>query len=166
MPPRKAPSPRATRPNFTPGYGIEPKLTKEMVTWTAVERALAKSRNYWVTTASKKGLPHAAPVWGLWLDGAVWFATDSKSRKGRNLAANPSIVVHLESGDDVVILEGRAERITSATALGRFADAYKEKYAFRPDPKDPNSAFYRLRHKRAFAWHESNFPKSASKWVF
>ncbi len=158
--------PPAKRPSFTPGYGIEKKLTREMLTWAAVERALAKSRNYWIVSASTKGVPHAAPVWGLWFQGAVWFATDLKSRKGINIIANPAIVVHLESGDDVVILEGRAERITSAKALDTFADAYKKKYAFRPDPKDPNSAFFRLRHTMALAWHESNFPKSATKWSF
>lgn len=51
------------------------------------------------------------PVWGIWLGGAVYFGTDRRSRKAKNLAANPSLVIHLESGDDAVILEGAAEEV-------------------------------------------------------
>jgi len=166
VPAQRPPSPRAARPNFTPGYGIERRLTKEMLAWPAVQRALAKSRNYWIVTASGDGAPHAAPVWGLWFDGSLCFSTDPNSRKGRNLAANPRLVVHLESGDDAVILTGRAERITDPKLLNRFARAYKRKYAFRPNTDDPNGAFFRLRLASALAWKERNFPKSASKWSF
>jgi len=60
------------------------------------------------------GLPHAVPVWGVWVDGALYFGTDRRSRKARNLATNQGAVVHLESGDDAVILEGFAEEITSS----------------------------------------------------
>ncbi|MEI6136703.1 MAG: pyridoxamine 5'-phosphate oxidase family protein [Chloroflexota bacterium] len=35
------------------------------------ERALARLRtamNYWIATTRPDGRPHAAPVWGVWLD--------------------------------------------------------------------------------------------------
>src|SRR2546425_1061199 len=103
------------------GYGV-PKdgSGAKQLPWSwAVERLLA-ARNYWICSTRPDGPPHAAPVWGLWLDDAVWFSTDRASRKGRNLLASPTVVVHLESGDDVVILEGEAELVQDETALSPF----------------------------------------------
>jgi general stress protein 26 len=104
------------------------------------------------------------PVWGLWWDGAYYFSSDPTSRKARNLAANAAVVVHLESGDDVVVLEGTAERVTDLAILTEFVDRYDAKYAFRPDTSDPEFAFYRVRPRVALAWREADFPTSATRW--
>jgi len=104
------------------------------------------------------------PVWGLWLDGAFVFATDAASRKGRNLAVNPNASVHLESGDDVVILEGVMETLSGTSSLKRFVDAYDAKYKVRPDVSD--APVYRLRPTAAFAWREKDYPTSATRWAF
>lgn len=106
------------------------------------------------------------PVWGMWFEGAFYFGTDAKSRKARNLALSPNIAVHLESGDDAVILEGIAERVTDSGFLERFSDAYKVKYEYRPDLNDPVTATYMLVPRVVFAWRESNFPEAATRWVF
>ncbi len=82
-------------------------------------------RNYWVCTTRADGRPHAMPVWGLWLDDAVLFSTDPESVKARNLAARPDVVVHLESGDDVVVVDGRAERLTGSELPADFVDALR-----------------------------------------
>ena len=101
--------PRASRAGF-PGYGIT-EDAEGMLPWSwAVER-LAVAHNYWVATASSERGPHTMPVWGLWHDDAFVFSTGAASRKARNLAADPRIVVHLESGDEVVLLEGSAEPV-------------------------------------------------------
>ena len=104
------------------------------------------------------------PVWGLWFDEAFYFSTDPSSRKGRNLAANPRLVVHLESGDDVVILEGTAERLNGESVPPGFADAYEAKYGIRFDPSDEAFGVYLLRTSVTFAWRERDFPKSATRW--
>jgi len=54
-------------------------------------------------------------VWGVWLDDIFYFSTGSLAEQ--NLATNPAITVHLESGSEVVIIEGTAEPISDA-ALG------------------------------------------------
>ena len=88
-----------------------------MLDWSwAVERLVA-SRNYWIGTADEDGRPRAIPVWGLWFDDSVVFGTNPRSRKGRNLERDPRVVVHLESGDEAVILEGEVEGSTSPTRL-------------------------------------------------
>lgn len=155
--------PQASRPALPAGYGIE-QTSAGLLPWSYVREQMAGARNYWVGTTRPDGRPHVAPVWGLWLDEAFCFSSDPTSRKGRNLAVNPSTVVHLESGDEVVILEGTVEPL-DAERLGRFPDAYDAKYGFRPDVTDPASGFYRLRARVVYAWRERDYPQSATRWV-
>ena len=56
-----------------------------------------------------------------------------------NRALNLSIEIGAR-GDEAVILEGSAEKVTDAAFLDRFADAYKTKYEFRPDLNDDTTA--------------------------
>jgi PPOX class probable F420-dependent enzyme len=158
--------PKAGRPNFGGGYGVDTGSTAGMMQWSEVRDRVAKAHNYWVATTRPDGRPHTMPVWGIWLDEAFFFATDRASRKGRNLAINPACVVHLESGDEVAILEGIAEEVTDAALLARFADAYDAKYQYRPEPGSPGQVVYRLRPRVALAWLERDFPKSATRWEF
>src|SRR5579864_8114798 len=96
-------------PDVPPLYGL--KARKEFLPFTHAEQRLATARNYWICTARPDGRPHSIPVWGFWMDGALYFGTARSSRKARNLAHNPALSVHLESGDDVVILEGSAVEV-------------------------------------------------------
>ena len=155
-------APRARRPGFPAGYGIK-STPKGLLPWKwAVER-LERSRNYWITTSRADGSPHAAPVWGLWHDNAVVFSTSPDSRKGRNLARDPRVAIHLESGDEVVMLEGEVELIRIDAIV---ADVYKAKYGFRPDPDDANGVWYVLRPRLAHAWREADFPNTATRFDF
>ena len=158
--------PNASRPRMTAGYGVEPAGAPGMLAWSVVRDRLTSARNYWVATTRPDGRPHVMPVWGLWLDETFYFSTDVESRKGRNLAANAHAVVHLESGDDVAIVEGSVEAVTEPSVLGRFADAYDVKYHFRPDVSSAAAKVYRLRPAVAFAWGEKDFTKSATRWSF
>jgi pyridoxine/pyridoxamine 5'-phosphate oxidase len=159
--------PTPSRPRMPASYGLpaEPLAAGE-AGWQRAREQLASARNYWISTCSAAGRPHAMPVWGVWLDGALLFSTARTSRKGRDLAANPAAVAHLESGDDVVILEGAVEEVRDAAMLARFAGAYEAKYAFRPDPGDPATVTYALCPQTAFTWLEADFVGSAARWTF
>jgi hypothetical protein len=130
-----------------------------MLEWSWAEERLVASRNYWIVTSGEDGAPAAAPVWGVWLDGAVHFGTSPRSQKGRNLARDPRAVVHLESGDEVVILYGEVERAELETSV---ADAYEAKYDYRPEVPQ----FLRLRPRSAVAWLETDYPKTATRFDF
>ncbi len=106
------------------------------------------------------------PVWGLWLEEAFYFSTAAGSQKGRNLAANPSVAVHLESGDEVTILEGKAERAANASILGRFVDAYETKYNFRPDVSSAASPVYRVWPGVALDWEAKDFATTGAPGPF
>lgn len=159
------PQPKRSRPSMK-NYGISDS-TEGMMEWTWVDEQMAKSRNYWVCSTRPDGRPHAAPVWGVWVNGALYFGSDPESQKARNLRANPEVVVHLESGDDTVIIEGKAEIITPDAALMKqIADAYEAKYkSYRPE-EDPNAKFYTVKPSKVFAWIEHDFPRTATRWEF
>jgi hypothetical protein len=141
-------------------------------------RAVAKLRaamNYWLVTSSNSGAPHAAPVWGVWLGDAFWFGT--MGQKAKNLAANPQAVVHLESGEDVVIVRGKVEVVTDRKALRPIAAAYKIKYVdgATGEPYDllgsldgmgASAHIYRLTPEVGWAWLEGDFEKSNTRWTF
>jgi hypothetical protein len=151
------------RPDAPPSYGIAAD-PDGMLAWSWVEAQLTATRNYWLCTAGADGRPHAVPVWGLWLDGAVAFSTDPASRKGRNLAVDPRAVVHLESGDDVVVVEGQVVPLPSEL-VEVYRDSYEAKYGFRPDPAAAEGITYVLRPDRVLAWREQDFPTSATRWL-
>ena len=146
--------PRATRPSFG-GYGV-PTDPDGMLPWSWAEARLAAAHNYWVATVG----PHVSPVWAVWRDGAIVFSCGPTSRKARDLARNPRLVVHLESGAEVVIVEGRATRIDPTPEL---MAAYSEKYG----PTDPAvGRWYRVEPERALAWREEDYPRSATRFDF
>jgi PPOX class probable F420-dependent enzyme len=153
-------APRVSRPRFPSGYGIS-RADDGLLSWDWAQERLSAARNYWIGTTRPDGAPHAAPVWGLWHNGAVVFSTSPESRKGRNLLRDPRVVVHLESGDEVVILEGTVERIDLGEAL---ADAYSAKYAYRPEPH--TGLWFRLPPRVAFAWFETDYPRTATRFEF
>jgi hypothetical protein len=151
--------PRPSRPRFASSYGISTDA-EGLVPWTWAEERLVAARNYWISSVRPDGGPHTAPVWELWIDGAVVFGTSPASRKGRNLLGDPRAVVHLESGDEVVVLEGDVERIELDESL---ADAYDAKYGVRPGPGE---LWLRLVPRRAYAWLEADYPRTATRFDF
>lgn len=84
---------------------------------------LGAAHNYGVYTVRPDGRPHAKPVWGVWLEDQLVFSTHPDTITARNLAANPALVVHLESGDQVAIVEGTAIGLDDRTLLARFGEA-------------------------------------------
>ncbi|MCI0440370.1 MAG: pyridoxamine 5'-phosphate oxidase family protein [Chloroflexi bacterium] len=157
----------ASRPDMPKGYGIlDAASGKGLLPWSWVDERMAKSRSYWIATTRPDGRPHVMPVWGVWLDGTLYFGTMRGSRKGRNLAANPEIVAHLESGDEAVIIEGIAEEVSDGALLKRVYEVYSEKYSFEASAGDEATVTYALRPRLAMAWLESDFPSTATRWRF
>lgn len=162
---RSATTPKAVRPNIPPVYRIS-KQKAGMMNWNEVCRNIEKSHNYWVCTTRADGRPHAMPVWGFWVDEIFFFGTGRSTVKGRNIARNPNIVVHLESGEEAVILEcvAEEERLTDPALRTRMNAISRKKYKM-PLMEAPESALYRARPKVVFAWREKDFGKSATKWL-
>lgn len=155
---RAAGSVRPGRPEIPESYGV-PKDPEGALAWEDVGRLLSGARNYWLSTVRPDGRPHAVPVWGVWVDEAFHFGGGRTTRKAKNIAENPEVVAHSESGDEVVILEGVAEEVTDPALQERIDDAYEAKYGIRH-----GTPVWVLRPRVAHAW--TDFPKDATRWKF
>jgi pyridoxine/pyridoxamine 5'-phosphate oxidase len=146
-------------------YRLKPR--QQYLPFSHAEERLAKSRNYWICTTRPDGRPHSIPVWGFWTDGAVYFGTARGSRKARNLARNPAVSIHLDSGDDVVILEGTAVEVdlTDKPTFKLLDAASRAKYKM-PLMVMPETVLYGVRPRMVLAWTEKDFPNNATRWQF
>lgn len=165
-PAEPAGGPLASRPHI-PGYGI-PNDKKGLLPWSHVSERMAQAMHYWVCTVSPEGRPHATPVDGLWLDEQLWFGGSPTTRRNRNLAANPAVCIHLESGTDVVIVHGEAQEVRGVDrALAvRLADESAKKYGYglKPEQYEKTAGMFVLRPRMVLAW--KNFPRDATRWHF
>ena len=141
------------------------KKRDKFLPWSHAEERLTSARNYWICTSRPDGRPHSAPVWGFWHEGALYFGTHRESRKARNIATKGDISVHLESGDDVVIVEGVAEKV-DAKAIARQLDAVCKKKYGMPMTVFPESVAFRVRPRVVLAWTEKDFPNNSTRWEF
>ncbi|HEX3621535.1 MAG TPA: pyridoxamine 5'-phosphate oxidase family protein [Acidimicrobiales bacterium] len=122
--------PRPERP-YMPDYGVQASSAWNPLAWSWAAERLVANRNYWVVTASGEGRPHALPVWGVWDDGegAFAFSCGPHSRKARNIAANPAVVVMTDDTVECVSVEGRAAAVQddgrTATWIGRYLAKYQ-----------------------------------------
>jgi nitroimidazol reductase NimA-like FMN-containing flavoprotein (pyridoxamine 5'-phosphate oxidase superfamily) len=169
--------PRVDRPDMPAGYGPTEGLDATLP-WSWAEERLVRSRSYWIATSAADGAPHVAPVWGVWVNDRLWFGTDPTSAKGRHLAREPRVAVNLESGDEVVIVYGRAAAVPvadlGAAQARTIDDAYAAKYV---DPASgqavhliegppEGSVVYRVVPRRVLGWHEHDFLRSRTRWTF
>lgn len=150
------------RPRMPAGYGVgDPQYGFEPIEWPWVVERVSSARNYWVATNRADGSPHLSPVWGVWQNDAFHFFTDVDSLKARNIRRNPRAVVHLESGDEVVIMEGMLESVAATLDI---VSGYESKYGISLG--DEPEGLYRLNLVKVLAWLESDFPKTATRWRF
>jgi hypothetical protein len=140
--------------------------------WEWATERLSKTRNYWIATTRPAGQPHSRPVWGVWLDTTFYFSTGSLA--AQNLAVQPAITVHLESGNEVVILEGVAQQVGDISLLEQVVNLYNQKYHWDLEPMQLPGPFYAVRPHVTFGWHfdeseinrESTALGNATRWRF
>ncbi|HEY6795812.1 MAG TPA: pyridoxamine 5'-phosphate oxidase family protein [Kineosporiaceae bacterium] len=160
---------RSERPVFPEGYGV-PSTTDGLLTWAEVEARLVASRSYWLATVRPDGRPHVVPRWGVWLDNRFWYDGAPSTRHARNLDDNPACALHLESGTEVVIVDGesRPAQADPLTLGARLAEAYAKYhphgYSPAADAWADGGGLRVLIPHRAFAWF--SFPTDATRFRF
>lgn len=154
-------------------YGV-PDSADGALPWAWAEERLRRSRNYWISTASADGRPHAMPVWGVWSPERerFWFSCAPTARKARNLRANPRVVVAPTDTVEVVSLEGRAREVTGGN-LADHIEAYWRKYGSEMDMERTaveeflsSNASFEVTPERAFGIIEraEEFSERATRW--
>lgn len=157
------PDPLARRLTLPRGYAT-PGGQHPLLPWSHVVDLLRREQNFWLATVRPDNRPHVTPLWGVWVNEALYFDGIPTARWGRNLAANPECAIHLESGERVVILEGSVEDLVTDEETGRrIVDAWDAKYG-RLHPRPATDGILRLRPLRARAW--TAFPEDVTGWEF
>jgi PPOX class probable F420-dependent enzyme len=138
-------------------------MPDDAMTWDEVAERLGAARTYWLGTTTPAGAPHAAPVWGAVSGGTLYLYSERSTVKARNLAADPRVVVHLESGEDVLIVRGTAEDVGAPSAVPAVVGALTAKYARAQDRQylpaaDPDfDVVYAIRPQSAMAWRLDDY---------
>jgi nitroimidazol reductase NimA-like FMN-containing flavoprotein (pyridoxamine 5'-phosphate oxidase superfamily) len=158
--------PRRVRPKFPEKWHV-PNDPKLWITWEHANDKLARETVYWVSTASHLGRPHAAPVWGIWKQNRFYFETALNSVKGRNLSSNQSVVVHVQDGNDTVILEGTTRREKRTETLNQLRKDYLRKYQYTPDwSNEQEQIVFMVEPKIIHAWKAPRMHRSLVKFIF
>lgn len=140
------------------------------IQWSDVAPRLASARNYWLATVDAEGAPHAVPVWGAVVNGALHLYTERRTTKAHNIARDPRVVVHLESAEEVVIVDGTLDDLGQPSEHPAVLKALDDKY---PTPEDAGylpsnepafDVLYRLRPARARLWELADFEGSQRRW--
>ncbi len=129
--------------------------------WRRVGRdvgRLADAKNYSLHTTRATGAPDAVPVWGVKVADILYIYSERSTVKARNLERDPRVVIHLESGADVVIVHGRFVDLGLPTDHPEVVEAFDRKYCHpveRPFLTSSDPAFdvlYSLEPRRALMW--------------
>ena len=140
------------------------------IPWSKIDHWLRAYRSIWLSTTRPNGKPHAVPVWYVWDGRRIYFISDRRFQKSKNLKRQPWIVVHAGDGDDVIILEGPVQIVTDSDELDLVDSAYRAKYV---DPGsgaqasifEPEVDLYRVDLKHVMAW-EYGTVANRTDWEF
>jgi len=160
-------APSIDRPRV-PGYGI-PESIDGTLPWSWARERLERALAYWLATAGSDGAPHLVPIWGAWVADR-WYVEGGPTRWQRNLRENPRMAIHVEFGEEVVIVEGTARELVapapprSDAILAGYAKYIESKGYEASAANWADGGLWELRPMRAFAW--SAFPRDATRFRF
>jgi hypothetical protein len=115
----------------------------------------------------------------LWVDDRLWIVSGPRTRKSRDIAKNPRVVLSVSLTGLDLIIEGVAERVTDTPTLERLAAAYQTQGGWPATATDgaltaPYSApsagpapwyLYRVTPVTAFGVATAE-PHGATRWRF
>lgn len=116
-------------------------MRRNLDRWRAVEARLGREPTIWLATVRYDGRPHLVPVWFIWLDERLYFATGSETQKFLNMRVNQSVALSLPDTSGVIVVEGEAHVADRAT-VHKLADYFYNKYEW--DFRYDESADWRL----------------------
>jgi PPOX class probable F420-dependent enzyme len=160
---------RVDRPHM-PAYGVAAADEGQgLLDWSWAAERLTTSHHYWLATTWPDGRPHVMPVWGAWLDDAVWCSTSLRSRKYANLARDPRCTVATDNAYEPVLVEGTATVLRDEPSRQRFLDATNSKYdtKYELDFFDPEvNAVITIAPLVAIGLDEADFTGTPTRWHF
>ena len=159
--------PKILRPTFPPGYVDKPV---SFLTWEWVAAQVTESLHYWLCSVRADGRPHVVPRWGVYFDNKFYYDGSPETRHARNIVMNPHVSLHLENGEQAIILEGTSEPAgRPSPELGmKLSKAYRRKYremGYSPKPDSwDKGGLYVFTPRQCIAW--TSFTQDPTKFVF
>ena len=147
------------------------RAARGLLDWTAVEARLVASRHYWMATVRPDGRPHVVPRWGVWLDNRLYYDGSPATIHAGNLRHDGRCVLHLEDGEQAVVVEGVSAPSAPVDAdLGARISAGFAKYAptYEPGPDSWSDEIAGglcvFTPHKAMAW--TTFPNDVTRFRF
>lgn len=116
---------------------------------------LLEGENYaHLATVLPDGAPHTVPVW-IGVEGdRIAFLTDPRSRKARNLEADPRVAISLVERDRPNVMahvRGRVVEVVEGDPAWAIIDRLSEQYIGGPYPLRTDRAVYLIEPEHAWA---------------
>jgi hypothetical protein len=159
--------PKVSRPHFPKGYLENPTT---LLAWDRVERRLVEAIHYWICSVRPDGRPHVVPRWGVWVDGMFFYDGSPETRHAKNIALNPHVSLHLESGAQALILNGKAAAHAKPDPdlARKLSKDYRRKYTelgYAPGVNQwDEGGLFSIRPVDVIAW--TNFMDDPTRFVF
>lgn len=155
------------RPKLPKGYADNPT---SFVDWKWVAAQLTESKNYWLSAVRPNGRPHVVPRWGVFIDNEFYYDGSPETRHAQNIMENPYVSLHLESGNQVVMMEGFSKPVDKPDPVFaiKLAETIVKKYS--EDGYSPKSnqwdegGLYVFKPRQCIAW--TVFYENPTKFVF
>ena len=101
----------------------------------------------------------------------LYLYSERRTVKARNLAADPRVVVHLESADDVVLVRGTAEDLGTPAQVPEVVAGLSAKYTgegdrrYLPDADPAFDVVYAISPQSAMMWRLPDYEGSQRRWT-
>ena len=110
-------------------------------------------------------------MWGVVTGQILYLYSERRTVKARNVAAEPRVVVHLESGEDVVIVRGTASDLGAPAQVPDVVAALSAKYTrdddrqYLPDADPDFDVVYAISPQSATTWRLADYEASQRRWT-
>lgn len=133
--------------------------------WEWVDDQLTVAGTYWVVTPTPTH-PHPRPVWGVWREERLHLSVGSPTLAQALLPTTP-VTVHLDSGTDVVIVEGN---VVGPSTDPELIAAYDSKYTWEYDV-DQYGPLTTIAPTQILAWRSAGWAgrdgfQETGRWIF
>lgn len=100
------------------------------IPWAEARARLVDARYAWVSTVHPDGGPQARPVLTVWLGDRCYSSTNRRTRKGRNLTADPRCALSVSTDGMDLTVEGTIRWVEDDLRLAAVAGAFQHKYGW------------------------------------
>ena len=134
------------------------------MTEAELEELLTTERSLRIGTVGNNGMPHVAPMWFVWDDGAIWLNSLIRSKRTKDLAAGSPVALCVDAGHDYAelrgaVLYGTPEEITDEALTTEARKLFGKKYwNIEEVPVTKSHIWLRVKPEKIVSWDFKKIP--------